>query len=156
MVRVDLLPHTPQYREDMFRDLFKTTPGAPPSKTEPDNKTPTARPAASEGEAKAAEDTKADAKPAAKPRIAPVRIVFDGIRERATFIPLGVSAETPVISPDGKFLVYRARFGDQQQLFSYPLDELAREPAPEQLTGGRRPKRDFAFSPTQRSWTAAG
>ena len=49
-----------------------------------------------------------------------------------------------MISPDGKTLVYRAN----QNLFSYDLDELAREPAsPQQLSGGRRPKRDYAFSP---------
>ena len=148
MVRIDLLPHTPKYREDMFRDLFKATPpGAPPSKDEPEDKTPAAKPASSEGEAKSAEATKTDDKPAAKPKVEPVRIVFEGIRERSSFIPLGASADTPVISPDGKTLVYRARFGDQQQLFSYPLDELAKEPAPVQLTGGRRPKRDYAFGP---------
>jgi tricorn protease len=150
MVRVDLLPHTPKYREDMFRDLFKAAPGAPPAKTDAPEKAPGDKPAASEGEARSEAAAGADAKPPPKPKAEPVRIVFEGIRERTTFIPLGVSAEAPVISPDGKTLVYRARFGDQQQLFSYPLDELAREPAPEQLTSGRRAKRDFAFSPDSR------
>jgi len=150
MVRVDLLPNTPKYREDAFRDLFKATPpGAPAPKSDPKDKTPAAKPAASEGEAKAEDDTApaaADAAP--KGKIPTVRIVFEGIRERATFIPLGGSAEEPVISPDGKTLVYRARQGDQQNLFSYSLDELAKEPpAPLQLTGGRRAKRDYVFGP---------
>jgi Tol biopolymer transport system component/C-terminal processing protease CtpA/Prc len=149
MVRIDLLPNTPKYREDAFRDLFKATPpGAPTTtKTDPKDKTPAAKPSASEGEAKAEDETKDDA-PTPKGKTPIVRIVFEGIRERATFIPLGGSVEEPVISPDGKTLVYRARQGDQQNLFSYSLDELAKEPpAPQQLTGGRRPKRDYAFSP---------
>lgn len=147
MVRVDLLPNTPKYREDAFRDLFKATPpGAPTPKTDPKEKTPAARPAASEGEARS-EEAAGDDAPAPKAKTSTVRIVFDGIRERATFIPLGGSAEEPVISPDGKTLVYRARQGEQQNLFSYSLDELAKEPpAPQQLTGGRRAKRDYAFS----------
>lgn len=149
MVRVDLLPNTPKYREDAFRELFKATPpGAPTTtKADPKDKAPAARPSASEGEAKAEEDAKDDV-PAPKGKTPVVRIVFEGIRERATFIPLGGSAEEPVISPDGKTLVYRARQGDQQNLFSYSLDELAKEPpAGQQLTGGRRPKRDYAFGP---------
>ncbi|MBU1377352.1 MAG: PDZ domain-containing protein [Alphaproteobacteria bacterium] len=148
LVRVDLLPNTPKYREDAFRDLFKAaSPGAPTTKADPKDKAPAAKPAASEGEAKAEDETK-DGAPAAKGKIPVVRIVFEGIRERATLIPLGGSADEPVISPDGKTLVYRVRQGDQQNLFSYSLDELAKEPAgPQQLTGGRRAKRDYAFSP---------
>jgi len=148
VVRIDLLPNTPKYREDAFRDLFKATPpGAPAPKSDPKDKTPAAKPAASEGEAKAEDDTKDAAAAAPKGKIPVVRIVFEGIRERASFIPLGGSADEPIISPDGKTLVYRARLGDQQNLFSYSLDELAKEPpAPQQLTGGRRAKRDYAFS----------
>ncbi|PZQ53739.1 MAG: peptidase S41, partial [Phenylobacterium zucineum] len=145
MVRVDLLPNSPKYREDAFRDLFKGPPGTPPDNKD---KPPAAKPSASEDQAKAADAAQADAAPAAKGKVAPVRIVFEGIRERVTVIPLGGSADEPIISPDGKTLVYRARLGDQQNLFSYNLDELAREPAaPEQITSGRRAKRDYAFTP---------
>lgn len=145
MVRVDLLPNTPRYREDAFRDLFKSTPGAPAPKSDPREPTPSSK--ADDG--KSSPDANAAAvrgdRPAGvNPRVEPVRIVFEGIRERVTFIPLGASAEDPVISPDGKTLVYRAN----QNLFAYSLDELARETAaPDQLSGGRRPKRDVAFSP---------
>jgi Tol biopolymer transport system component/C-terminal processing protease CtpA/Prc len=157
MVRVDLLPNTPKYREDAFRDLFRTAPPGAPAKPAPTDKAPGDKPAAatpapSEEESKTAADLRDDAAPAAKGKSAPVRIVFDGIRERATFIPLGASADEPRISPDGKTLVYRARLGDQPNLFSYSLDELAREPAaPQQLTGGRRAKRDYAFSPDSKT-----
>ena len=150
MVRVDLLPNTPKYREDAFRDLFKSGPGAPASKPEPKERGP--EPVADDENDKPSPDANAAAvkgdRPAgAKPKIEPVRIVFEGLRERATFIPLGASSDGPLISPDGKTLVYRAN----QNLFAYSLDELAREPAaPEQLTGGRRPKGDYAFSPDSR------
>ena len=148
IVRVDLQPRIPKYREDAFRDLFRPTPpGAP--RPSPDDEPKPAEPATSEDQAKAAEETKAADKPAApKPKIEPVRIVFEGIRERATFIPLGASADEPVISPDGKTLVFRVRQGDQQNLFRYSLDELEREPpSPVQISSGRRAKRDYAFSP---------
>ncbi len=148
VVRIDLLPNTPKYREDAFRDLFRTTaPGAPSTtESEPKDKPQDAKPA-SEGEAKAEQETKPDTT-APKGKVPTVRIVFEGLRERATIIPLGGSAEEPVISPDGKTLVFRVSEGGQQNLFSYSLDELAKEPpAALQLTGGRRAKRDYAFSP---------
>jgi Tol biopolymer transport system component len=159
MVRVDLLPHTPKYREDAFRDLFKA-PGTPGPKT-PADKTEAPKPPVSEEQAKTAEankektdeaDAKDDAKPAAKSKVEPVRIVFEGIRERATFIPLGLSAEEPAISPDGKTLVFRARSGDAQNLYAYSLDELAREPpSPQQISSGRRPKGAYAFTADSKS-----
>ncbi|MFI4966267.1 MAG: S41 family peptidase, partial [Caulobacterales bacterium] len=156
MVRVDLLPHVPRYREDEFRDLFKPQE-TPDTKTSPRNKSTTPEPAP-EQESKAAEklaETDEDkpaeaAKPAAgaRPKIPQVRIVFEGIRERATLMPLGVSAEAPVISPDGKTLVFRAEAGGQSTLYRYDLDELAKEPpTPQQIAASKKPKRFAAFTP---------
>jgi C-terminal processing protease CtpA/Prc len=162
IVRVDLLPHVPRYREDEFRDLFKpaespdrrTAPAPKPAsepapKTEPDAPPPekgalaeTKAPEASPG------DKSAAAPAAAKPKVEPVRIVFEGIRERATYLPLGVSAEAPAISPDGKTLVFRSSLSGQSVLYSYNLDELVREPAtPQQIASSKRPKRFYAFAP---------
>jgi Tol biopolymer transport system component len=156
IVRVDLLPHTPKYREDAFRDLFKAQPGAPPAKPDVKDKAqprtgdPTKTAPGGE-EAKPADEAdatpKAEGVPKPKGKIEPVRIVFEGIRERASFLPLGASVDAPVITPDGKTLVYRAELGGQTNLFTYSLDELAVEPpAPQQITGGKRPKRDFAVT----------
>lgn len=157
LVRIDLLPHVPKYREDEFRDLFK--PGEGPDKKVP-AKTP-ARPSdakpepraetPADNQEKAAAANAAVDKPA-KPKVEPVRIVFDGIRERATFIPIGLSAEAPVISPDGKTLVFRAALSGQENLYSYDLDELRREPAtPQQITSTRRGKQFYAFTPDSKS-----
>jgi Tol biopolymer transport system component/C-terminal processing protease CtpA/Prc len=166
IVRIDLLPHVPRYREDEFRDLFKPaeTPdrrtalpakpaSEPPPKTEPEGPR-TDKPAAAETKtAEAAPGAKDPAAPAPpKPKIEPVRIVFEGIRERATYLPLGVSAEAPLISPDGKTLVFRSSLSGQSVLYSYNLDELVREPAtPQQVASSKRPKRFFAFTPDSKS-----
>ncbi len=163
IVRIDLLPHVPRYREDEFRDLFRptetpdrrsqppTAPGVkPPAPAEAPAK-PDTGPSSTAAEAKTAgaggSDKPAGATPS-KPKVEPVRIVFDGIHERATYLPLGVSAENPVISPDGKTLVFRSSLSGQSVLYSYNLDELVREPpTPQQLVSSRRPKRFIAFTP---------
>eukprot|EP01037_Dinobryon_pediforme_P029654 gene29654-33379_t len=70
-----------------------------------------------------------------------------GLRARATILPLALHAATPVISPDGKTLVFRARERGRANLYSYNLDELADEPAvAQQLTQSDRPKGDFALA----------
>jgi tricorn protease len=84
---------------------------------------------------------------AVKP-VEPVKIVFEGIRERLTLLPLGLSANFPVISPDGKTLVFSAQTANQQELYTYSLDELSREPAvARQLTSTPGRKSDYAFTP---------
>jgi len=137
VARVDLLPHVPKYREDEFRELFRPskTPGTPTSpavtpQTEEKSETPAVA---------------ADAKK--KPEPAPVKIVFEGIRARLTFLPLGLNVEQPVISPDGKTLLFAARVANQQSLYTYSLDELAKEPpVARQLTSTPGRKGDYAFA----------
>ena len=50
--------------------------------------------------------------------------MFEGIRDRLTLLPLGLNAEEPVISADGKTLLFAARSANQQSLYTYSLDEL--------------------------------
>ncbi len=159
MLRIDLLPHVPKFREDAFRELFRQTeqpdrpsnrPPQPPATT-PSPATTTAPPKPAEADAARPADDDgaklaAETKPARK--VEPVRIVFDGIRERATTLPLGLPAEDPHISPDGKTLVFRATAAGQDNLYSYDLDELAKEPpSAHQLTSTRKRKSDIAFTP---------
>lgn len=154
LVRIDLLPHVPKYREDEFRDLFKPTQ---PNETKPERTTKRAPETPADKEEKSAAATEAAVKPGApapgaKPKVEPVKIVFEGIRERATLLPLGLSAEEPVISPDGKTLVFRADLEGQENLYAYDLDELRKEPAvPQQLTSTKKDKEFYAFTPDSKA-----
>ena len=129
IVRVDLLPHVPKYREDQFRGLFD--PAKPEESTPPAEGATTATPPG----------------PSTQPARPSVAIVYEGIRERATILPLGLNADTPVISDDGKTLVFRASERGQQNLYSYSIDELASEPpVAQQITSTTRPKADFTLT----------
>lgn len=148
MARVDLVPHVPKYREDQFRELFQTQqtpdrtptrqPDTPPSKTTDVPNPPQSSPApATTAEVKA---------PPKKP--VTVKVVFDGIRQRLTFVPLGFDCGKPIISPDGKTLVFEALTGNQRNIYAYPLDELSTTPASaRQLTSTATPKSDVQFTP---------
>src|SRR5882757_5826157 len=152
IARVDLLPHVPKYREDEFRELFRPskTPGTPSSPNAP--ATP-AMPTPSTEEKPATPTTGAAADDAmkadeAKKKPEPVKIVFEGIRNRLTLLPLGLNAEAPVISADGKVLLFAARSANQLGLYTYSLDELSKEPAvARQLTSTPGRKTDYAFNP---------
>jgi tricorn protease len=140
IARIDLLPHVPKYREDEFRELFRPskTPGTPTTPA-----TPAVAPPAPTEE-KPATPPAAEAKK--KPE--PVKIVFEGIRDRLTLLPLGLNVEEPVISPDGKTLLFGARTANQQSLYTYSLDELSKEPpVARQLTQTPGRKSDYFFSP---------
>ena len=133
IARVDLLPRTPQFREDQFRDLFREEPARP------------TRPADPPKEAPPAEPPKPDAAASADKT---VRIVFDDIRHRISLLPTGVDAALEAISPDGKTLLLAARTAGQQNLYTFSIDELSREPpVARQLTSTPGAKVDAAFTP---------
>ena len=136
LARVDLVPRTPRFREDQFRDLF--TPPARPAPSEPRTPPP------------------ADAPPAADPKTAkpepakPVEPVFDEIRTRISLLPVGVDVLSHAVSPDGKQVVLIAGAEGQQNLYLYPLDELATDRVARQLTTTASGKADPQFSPDGR------
>ena len=77
-----------------------------------------------------------------------MNIVFDGIRERARVLPIGLDAGSIRISPDGKTLLLAAEVAGQTNLYTYSLDELAKEPpVARQLTSTPAPKADAQWSP---------
>jgi tricorn protease len=129
LVRVDLILRTPKFREDQFRDLFKEEPPRSSGQNQ------------SGGPARDARPTPAK----------PVEIVFDGIRQRSSFMQVGVAVDAQTISPDGKVLLITASAAGQQNLYTYSLDETARGPAvARQLTSTSGSKSSAQFSPDSR------
>ncbi|MFL6463131.1 MAG: S41 family peptidase [Bryobacteraceae bacterium] len=147
MARVDLQPHLPRFREDQFRELFRNKEPAPeqrPLIRQPDKAL--SKPTDLETLAKRdAPPPSMGGKSSKRPES--ICITFEGIRERLTFVPLGFDVGEPVISPDGKTLVFAAATDNQWNLYSYSLDELATEPpVARQLTSTPSTKSDYQFS----------
>ncbi|HEY0348699.1 MAG TPA: LpqB family beta-propeller domain-containing protein [Pyrinomonadaceae bacterium] len=142
IARVDLIPRTPVFREDQFRDLFKEeTPRTPLRQTPATEPQPAATPAAMPSATPA---TEAKGKPAPKP----VQIDSEQIRRRLTLLPVGVDVRYHTISPDGKLLLMIAAVANQLNLYIYPLDELSKDPfVSRQLTSTAGFKSSAQFSP---------
>ncbi len=168
LARVDLTPHVPMFREDQFRDLFRkqSVPGAPDMPNSPNERPAPGSPETQPSPAASLSVEVAEQEPntpgpemqapaarqvGTRPTTPaePVKIVFEGIRERLTLLPLGdLGVRYPVISPDGKMLAFLADVAGQQNIYTYSLDELAREPAsPRQLTSDPGAKSEMAWSP---------
>jgi C-terminal processing protease CtpA/Prc len=136
LARVDLVPRTPQFREDQFRDLFAPSrPGTPvqpaPQPAAPKRDSATLRADSARGAGKKA-----------------TQIVFDDIRRRISFLPVGVDVRSVVVSPDGKTALLNAAAAGQANLYTFSLDELANGPAvARQLTSTPGFKQGAQFSP---------
>lgn len=156
VVRVDLIPRAPKFREDQFRELFDEAPKSPANEhtqpppanpSEPAQTAPQDSPK-SDSQEKSSDKDKADKSDKKKPAAKPVQITFEGIRERLTRVPIGLDVNDEVISPDGKSLLINSAVAGQDNLYIYSLDELSREPAvARQLTSTAGFKRDAQFSP---------
>jgi tricorn protease len=156
LARIDLQPRTPLFREDQFQDLFRqpVRPAtAPPPETRPAQPaalpSPPARTGVRAPRAAAPHDTAA-ARPRtdSAARSTPVEIAFDDIRRRLSFLPVGVDVGAAVIAPDGKSVLLVASAAGQQNLYTYPLDELSRdEPVARQLTSTPGGKSNAQWSP---------
>jgi tricorn protease len=130
IARIDLIRRTPQFREDQFRDLFKEESVRPVA---PAN-SPKAQPADVDASSKSSDKN--------------VEIEFDDIRKRLTLLPIGVDVSFQTISPDGKTLLLVARAAGQQNLYTFSIDELSRDPAiARQLTSTAGGKGDPQFTP---------
>gem|GEM_PF-104275 len=151
VARVDLVPRPPRFREDLFRDLFgpATPQPAQPADTAPRRAARDARPLDSLLAAPAGADSAPGGPPndrrGARPR---VRVDFDGIRQRLAFLPVGLDVQSAAVSPDGKQLLLVGAAAGQTNLWTWSLDELAREaPVARQLTSTNTPKADAQWAP---------
>src|SRR3989440_2000283 len=142
VARVDLIPRTPKFREDQFRDLFKEeAPRTPLRQTPATEPQPAATPAALPS---ATPTPDAKGKPAPKP----VQVDFDQIRRRLTLLPVGIDVRYQTVSPDGKLLLMIAAVANQLNLYVFPLDELSKDPfVSKQLTSTAGFKSFAEFSP---------
>jgi len=148
VARIDLIPRTPKFREDQFRDLFKEENPRTPLRQTPATPTPEPQPAATPAatpNASPAPDAKG---PGGKPAPKPVVIDYEVIRRRLTLLPVGIDVRYQTISPDGKLLLMVAAVANQLNLYVYPLDELSRDPlVSKQLTSTAGFKSSVQFSP---------
>jgi tricorn protease len=79
---------------------------------------------------------------------ADTRIEFEQIRSRISLLPLGLDADSFVVSPDGKTLLIAATAAGRDSLYTYSLDEtLAAKPTPRQITTTADEKSSLHFSP---------
>ncbi|HET7436513.1 MAG TPA: S41 family peptidase [Thermoanaerobaculia bacterium] len=153
IARIDLVPTTPKFKEDQFRDLFREpkdekkddTPKPSPDVKPADAKTADAKAADAKSDAKGdakSGDAKSDAK-----KVPPVEIDFNNIRNRATLIPVGMDAGSVDTSSDGKWIAFTAALGDSENVYVYSIDELSSDPAvPKQLSASSGRKSNMQFS----------
>lgn len=142
LARVDLVPRLPRFREEQFRDLFNEEI---PRTIRPATPAPASAPAArSLPDSLAAQATAGKPKAAGKEATA---IVFDGIRQRLSLLPIGIEVDQQSISKDGKTLLLVASVAGRQNLYTYSLDETASErPVARQLTTTPGPKSNAQFT----------
>jgi Tol biopolymer transport system component len=136
VARIDLVPRPPRFREDQFRDLFGPVPPAPDAPRDTAARAPSRAARRVDSLLAAPADTGRDTGRDAAGRdtarrgggrAAPVRIEFAGIRERLGFLPTGVDVRSAAVSPDGRQLLLVGEAAGQTNLWTWSLDELARE-----------------------------
>ncbi len=144
IARVDLVPRLPKFREDQFRDLF--------NEESPRNVKPTTTPAVPDKAPARDTLTGSPAKPGSLSGASreSVNLVFEGIRQRLSLLPVGIDVDAQTISKDGKTLLILASVAGRQNLYTYSLDETTSEGdrnVARQLTTTPGPKSNAQFSP---------
>ena len=133
LVRIDLVPRTPRFREDQFRDLFTSPPAR--------DTTSPAVPRDSAPRETAPRDTSRVRSSVARK----TAIVFDGLRQRASVVLTGFTLAD--LSSDGKTVLLTAQTAGPPSIFTFSIDPLAPEPPlPRQLTTSTGGKGSVQYS----------
>ena len=149
LARIDLVPRTPRFREDRFRDLFneETRPARP---TDPRPAVPAPAPGApplSDTTARPADTT---ARPARPVPASPSYDLTD-VRRRLSLVPTGLDVRDHRVTPDGRWLVFTAPVAGRTNIYTWPLDELSgEEQVARQITSTAGFKSGIAVSPDNR------
>ncbi len=180
IVRVDLRPPAPLFREAEFEKLFEEKderakgreqrPGpAEQSPEEPEAASARAPEGiAVEGEAPPAEaeqakeappaeeeaaPEEAPAQPAQGPDPAALQIELEGIERRLRFLtPIQMDAAAAAISPDSKDLLLLAVVAGKVNVWTLPLDEARSDQPPRPLTASESGKHAVQFTPDGRAF----
>ena len=144
--RVDLKPRTPTFRTDQFSDLFRQRP----TRQSPEPATPRQPSGDTDGAAATTTATTAIATtgPTTGPTTRPdhTEVVFDGIEQRLSLLPVGVNVDEVAISPDGKWAGVIGESGNHTNIYLYPLDALVESPVARQMTTTAGGKSDLQFA----------
>jgi len=110
-MRIDLIQRTPTFAEDRLHALFTRN-----GDLDDDASGAAAASAAKGGAAAVAE----------KARPKPVKIAFENIHDRITYLPTGLNAASFSVSRDGRNALLAVQEGNDQNLYTYGLDPNAR------------------------------
>lgn len=143
IARVDLLPRKPEFGEDRFQKLFIEQNASPDSA---DAGRP--RGAGTNGTGGTGGPGMGGRRAGGTPKTA---IVFDGIHERTSLLPLGgIDVNDISISKDGVVLV-TASVGGQVNLYTFSMNELERGAGERGGAGGGSPLKQLTTTPGMKS-----
>ncbi len=158
LARIDLVPRTPRFREDQFRDLFREEsprtvaprspqqPQTPPRRQQP-QRTRDSTAVTPDSQSADSNLFKSATQRAVDRSSKRTDIVFDHIRDRLSLLPVQVDVSDISVSPDGKYALLTADAAGQTNLYVYPLDELLKDPpVARQLTSTAGAKGDAQWS----------
>jgi Tol biopolymer transport system component/C-terminal processing protease CtpA/Prc len=170
LVRVDLRPPAPVFREGEFEKLFDEKRDKPAEERKPPQPVevevepqpapaePPEAPGSPAGAEAAAEASPPQDGPPPEPapaeaKDAPEPIVFEGVERRLRFLtPLQMNADAQAISPDGKDLLFLAVVAGKVNIWSLALDEPRGGQAPRQLTANDARKEQLQFTSDGRAF----
>ncbi len=168
IVRVDLRPPSPQFREADFEKLFSDAPEPTRKSVSPSTGQTHPDPAAAPADAPDTAETPDTADTAETPDTAdtaetpdtptpttgkPVEIVFEGIQRRLHILtPPQMDASVAALSPDSRDLLFLANVAGKTNIWNLHMDEARRDTPPRQLIASSSSKAQVQFAPDGKSF----